>query len=165
MAVIFDSCKIVQTLITLERRGYIFYREAAEAMEDNEAKNMFLKLADDELSHEKIYIELLSKLPDSKQCTIEEEDADFLELLLSTNFFINDTQQVEKMQKMWTKPEALLVAEKFERDTILFLRELAAVDSELAEEPVIKTALKEEKRHLKIIMQKIMDANTSSLML
>ncbi|SET11950.1 Rubrerythrin [Natronincola peptidivorans] len=165
MSITFDSCKILQVLITLERRGHEFYLEAAHAMKDNEAKNMFFKLAQDELEHERVYKELMAKLPETKQCSIAAEEADFLELLLSTNFFINDHQQVDKMKKMWSKREALLIAEKLERDTILFLTELAALDPELAEENVIKAALKEERRHLSMILQRIMDANVPGLML
>lgn len=164
MSTVINSNKILNALIELEQNGYKFYQESAEAMEDGAVKNLFLKLAKDEEAHEATYKGLLDKLPDVEEFVIDEEDT-FLDLLLELNAVVTDEEKLEKTKKVLSKREALLIAEKLERDTILFLNELIDIDKELARNNAYRIALKEEKRHLKLILKQIMDASVSSLML
>lgn len=155
--------KILGALINLEKNGYTFYQESADAMEDGVVKNLFLKLAKDEQDHEKTYKELLNRLQDD-DFVIDEEDT-FLDLLIDMNSMVTDEKKIEKAKKVLSKREALLIAEKLEKDTILFLNELIGIDKKIFSNNTFKITLKEERRHLKLILQQIMDANVSSLML
>lgn len=149
----FDASKLLQTLILLEQTGYSFYLEIASQMEDSKAKNLFLKLAQDEQKHEQIYTDLLTNLQKNQSTEVEVEDAEYLELLISTNFFVTNPEEIEKAKKSYAKEDALAIAEQLERDTIVFLYELMQLNVDL-DVKEIQFALAEERRHLKSILQR-----------
>ena len=74
------------------------------------------------------------------------------------------TRKTMKTKKVKSK-EALLIAEKLEKDTIIFLNELVELDKDIKRNKAYKAALKEEKNHLRQILRRMMDENIGSLML
>jgi rubrerythrin len=149
----FDASKLLETLILLEQTGYNFYLEIASQMKDSKAKNLFVKLAQDEQKHEQIYTDLLGTLQKNQSTEVDVEDAEYLELLISTNFFVTSPEEIEKAKKSYAKEDALAIAEQLERDTITFLYELMQLNLDV-DVKEIRFALAEEKRHLKSILQR-----------
>ena len=85
----FDVSKVMGLLAGMEAEGYTFYEEAAQAIDEESTKNLFLKLAKDERKHEAFYLKQLEQYKD-KTYEIDEEDADFLNMLLNQfNRFIS----------------------------------------------------------------------------
>lgn len=164
MAAFVNSRMIILALIELEQKGYTFYQEAAEGMDDGVVKNLFLKLAKDEQAHERTYRELLEKYSDADEIPVDEDES-YLKLMLDFNTSIITEEKSEKIKKVLSKREALVIAEKLEKDTILVLNEVVEFDKELNRSKAYKIALKEEKNHLRMILNQLMDANVGSLML
>ena len=164
MTAIVNSRMIILALIDLEQAGYTFYQEAAEGMEEGVVKNLFLKLAKDEQAHEKTYKELLEKYSDTTDILVDEDES-YLKLMLDFNTSIINEEKSEKIKKVLSKREALIIAEKLEKDTIMVLNEVVEFDKDFNRSKAYKIAVKEEKNHLRMILNQLMDANVGSLML
>jgi rubrerythrin len=164
MSNVISSTNVLETLIQLEQNGYKFYQEAANAMEEGVTKNLLLKLAKDEQAHEKVYKELLEKQTDISEISINEDET-YINLILKLNSMVTDEKKIEKMKKVTSKREALITGEKLEKDTIIFLNELVNLDKDIKRNNAYRTALKEEKNHLRLILRQMMDENINSLML
>lgn len=164
MSNVISSTNILETLIQLEQNGYKFYKEAASAMEEGATKNLLLKMAKEEQQHEKTYKELLEKQTDVSEITFNEDET-YIDLILSLNEMVTNEQKLEKTKKVISKREALTIAERLEKDTIIFLNELVDLDKDIKRNKAYKVALKEEKNHLRLILRRMMDENIGSLML
>jgi rubrerythrin len=106
-----------------------------------------------------MYAKFISRLPESGLVNLEEDDADYLETLVKTNVF-NDP----KLKKHMVKEDALVIAEKIEKDGIVLYQELRELYPELDNEEMDKI-IKEEKNHLKTVIQMQFNANIPNLML
>jgi len=160
----FDVSKVMGLLAGMEAEGYTFYEEAAQAIDEESTKNLFLKLAKDERKHEAFYLKQLEQYKD-KTYEIDEEDADFLNMLLNQPSPLDIAKKAAQGKLVWNKLHALNMAERLERDTILFLQQIIASHKDFSKEKAFTDALKEEKHHLKLILQSTMDMVSSSLML
>ena len=154
MAKTYDACKILQVMIVLEQKSIHFYETAAKkAMIDRE-KLVYRKLADEERIHEKVYRHLAANMPELRSCSIEEDEEQYLELLIDTNFFIRAVEDDEKMERLIQSSDVLDLAERLERDSIHFLVELIRIAPALKKHESIQKALSEERRHLRMILEK-----------
>ena len=59
---VFESQEIYQFAMRIEENGERFYRGAAQALQDREAKDLFSHLADEEVRHKRIFESMLSKM-------------------------------------------------------------------------------------------------------
>ncbi|WP_026894012.1 ferritin-like domain-containing protein [Clostridiisalibacter paucivorans] len=155
----FDGKKLIKTIILTEKKISDLYESLSEKTKDKKAANLFKTLAKDEKRHQKIYQSLLNKLPNQGIIELDDNDADYIDLLIETNIFKN-----EELKKSYSKLDALEIAEKVERDGILFINELKNLYPDLAKDQ-IKIILTEEKKHLKLVLDKKLYSTSSSLML
>lgn len=161
---VFDVAKIMDILAKQEADGYTFYEEAAGKVGDDKAGMLFERLAKDERKHEAFYKKQRAKY-EGRLYEIEQEDADFIDILLSLPSPIDEAKKSAEGKVVWNKRQALLLAERLERDTILLLSQIVGINQEFASEKAFTEALKEEKIHLSLILQNTMDNMASSLML
>ena len=61
MGLLFDPNEVFKIAVRIEENGESFYREMAAKLEDEEVKELFSFLADEEVGHRKFYQELLDK--------------------------------------------------------------------------------------------------------
>ncbi len=162
MAIQFDGSKLLQTIIRNESKVAEFYSNLADQMEEGKGKKLFQALAQDELKHEKIYTSLLNKLPNEGRLELTEDDASYIELLIETDMFSQSDDVLAKMQGRFSKEDALHVAEKIERDGIMFINELKLLFPDLAPKE-ISLVLAEEKKHLRMVLSKEADASIKLL--
>jgi rubrerythrin len=142
----FDGRKLFKTIILHEAEVAKLYKNLAENMKDKKAKALFEKLSADESRHEKIYIDLLEKLPNGGMVQMDEEDLEYTETLIKSNIFQN-----EDVKNRYNKQDALIIAEKVERDAIIFVEQVRSLFPELVPEE-FKTIMKEEKKHLNYVL-------------
>ncbi|MFA9398906.1 MAG: hypothetical protein ACERKV_11680 [Clostridiaceae bacterium] len=76
---------------------------------------------------------------------VDQDDIEYFNILLETNIFVD----VKEMTR-YSRADALTLAEKIEKDSILFYSHLASVLKGLADEE-LKIILAEEKKHLKYL--------------
>ncbi|SRR6056297_602733 len=149
----FDGRKLFKTVILHEAEVAKLYKDLAEKMEDKKAKALFEKLAGDELRHEKIYQGLLEKLPNGGMLELSDEEAEYTELLIKTHIFQN-----EDVKARYSKRDALVIAEKVERDAIIFVEQVRNLFPDLIPEE-FKTIMKEEKKHLNYVLNSQFDSS------
>ncbi|AOT70833.1 ferritin family protein [Geosporobacter ferrireducens] len=162
MAIQFDGSKLLQTIIRNEAKVAEFYSNLAAQMEEGKGKKIFESLAQDELKHEKIYTGLLNRLPDEGRLELTEDDASYIALLIETDIFSQSDDVLTKIQGKFSKEDALHIAEKIERDAILYINELKLLFPELAPDE-INIVLAEEKKHLRMVLSKEADASVKLL--
>jgi len=144
--IIYDGRKLMQTIIMTEENTAKLYRNLSEKVSDKFAKNIFMKLSEDEENHIKIYAEILEKLPQNGRLELSEDEVDYTELLISSNIFSN-----EKLLKRYLESDALMLAEKIERDAILFYTQLSRLFPGIVTSEM-ELILKQEKKHLKAVL-------------
>ena len=155
----FDGRKLFQTIILHEAEVAKLYKNLAENMEDKKAKALFEKLSEDELRHEKIYKGLLEQLPNGGEVELADDEAEYVELLIKTHIFQN-----EDVKARYSKRDALVIAEKVERDAILFVEQVRSLFPDLIPEE-FKTIMREEKKHLNYVMNSQFDSSLRFLAL
>lgn len=126
----------------------------------------FEKLAKDEDRHYDIYTTLLNKHTNDKGLSVEvsEEEEKYLNLLIENNMLKNADEMLAKAAKMTEKDEFFDLAERAERDSVMFVEELIGLFPNLQPED-FRTVLKEEKDHLAQVLNRRMESKLTSLRL
>ena len=144
--------QLLKTIAENEAATTKLYR--AIAGEARIGEKFFDLLAQDEERHEMIYKALLKKYDEAMDLDLEldEADAEYMDILVESNVVFTD-ELVEQAQKMFTKAQVFEIAEKAERDAVLFVSELQRLYPDLAKDEMA-IILKEEQKHLKKILQR-----------
>lgn len=155
----FNGMELLKLLAESEEKVAALYYDLSKQMKDEKAMNVFKKLGDDEMNHNKMYLNLMNDLDQSLEIDLDDDDFDYVESLISYNVFRNDA-----VKKRFGKEDALLLAEKVERDTLLLAREMQELFPDVAKDQM-KFVLKEEKKHLKFVLQTQQNQMYKNLML
>ncbi|MBW1893554.1 MAG: ferritin family protein [Deltaproteobacteria bacterium] len=149
----FNVDEVFEMAEQVERNGAKFYREAAENVDDSDAKKLLNDFAIMEDQHEKTFAALRSELKDvEKQGTVfdpDEESILYLRALADTRVFFKkeiDTSSLKEILK------AALIAEK---DSIVFYLGMKELVPEKLGKDKIDSIIKEEMNHIKIIGGKL----------
>jgi rubrerythrin len=162
--VAFDVAKVMADLAKMEADGYTFYEKVAKAAEGTMTQKAFEKFAQDERKHEAFYLKQLKKY-EGKTYEIDQEEAKFLNLMLNAPSPLDKLEEEVGDKEVWDSSQVLKIAEKLERDTIMFLGQIMAAHDDFAKEEAFAAALKEEKEHLSTILQSQAERLSSALML
>lgn len=150
MSVKWNGTNLLKTIAENEKSATNLYR--ALASETRIGEVFFEQLANDEERHEQIYNALLKRFEKNIEIEIEEGEAEFADLLIESNTLF-DEELVYKARKVFTKSQIFDLAEKAERDAILFVSELQKLYPDMATEE-IAIILNEEKKHLKKVLER-----------
>ncbi|RQD70501.1 MAG: hypothetical protein D5S00_04090 [Tindallia sp. MSAO_Bac2] len=153
MAIEFNASKLLQVLVRNEARVAELYTNLANQMQEGKGKKLFELLSEDELRHEKIYADLLKKLPEEGTTEVSEEEREYLDSLIENDMFADADRSMEKIKGKYTKDEALEIAEKVERDGIMYIYELTRLFPDLAPKEM-KKILNEERKHLQAVLSR-----------
>ncbi|NLJ59220.1 MAG: hypothetical protein GX339_10305, partial [Tissierellia bacterium] len=146
---------LIKTIAENEAAATKLYR--AIAAEARIGEKFFEQLAQDEERHEKIYNKLLEKFSQNNMdLELEESDAEYVDLLVESNTLFDD-ELIEKAKKIFTKSQIFDLAERAERDAVLFVTELQRLYPDLAKEEMA-IILKEEQSHLKKVLERKRDS-------
>lgn len=153
MAIEFSANKLLQVLVRNEARVAELYTNLANQMQEGKGKKLFELLSEDERKHEKIYAGLLKKLPEEGTATVSEEEKEYLDSLIENDMFADTEKSMAKIKGKYTKDEALEIAEKVERDGIMYVYELMRLFPDLAPKEM-KKILNEERKHLQAVLSR-----------
>ncbi|HET6441206.1 MAG TPA: ferritin family protein [Phycisphaerae bacterium] len=147
-----EAAKIAQNM---ERRGLEFYQKAAAGAKDMATRGVFLQLAEDEKKHLAQFEELEETLHAARrEGAGYTDDADlsaYIDRLVETQVFADEGAVARLAEQATSDYEALAVAIRAERDTILFYQEmLDFIDSKAARE-AFSRILQEERGHLETL--------------
>ncbi|OPL08405.1 MAG: hypothetical protein AVO33_10640 [delta proteobacterium ML8_F1] len=155
----FNGMEILNLLVESEGKVAQLYTDMAGKTDHDKAKNLFMKLAGDELNHQKMYEALMADLDQDLKVELEDEDYEYIDSMIRYNYF-----RTEAVRDKDVKENALMVAEKVERDAVMLVQEVMELFPKVAPKEM-KKILKEEKKHLKYVLQSQQDAMVKNLML
>ena len=141
---------LLKTIAENEAGATRLYR--AIASEARIGEQFFESLAKDEERHEKIYNALFEEFSGKMDLELEKSDAEYVDLLVDSNVLWDD-ELVEKAKKIFTKSQIFDLAERAERDAVLFVTELQRLYPDMAKNEMA-IILKEEQAHLKKVLER-----------
>lgn len=143
---VFDPSEILEFAVTLEENGKTFYEHAVSITEDDDTKEMFKSLAQDEVDHKKTFKKMLSKISDYEPIqNYPEEYFAYLKSYVDDVIFSEDAFK-EKISDIKSPMEALNFALQAEKDSIIYYQELKKFVSD-KHEGVIEEIINEERKH------------------
>lgn len=144
---IFDVSEIFQFAIRIEENGEKFYRYAVQIAEDEEARDMFNHLADEEVNHKKIFEEILSGVkkyepPES----YPDEYFAYLKAYVDDIIFNKELRETD-FSKIENTSSAIDFALQRELDSILYYYEVKHFVTE-RQHSLIDKIIEEERKHV-----------------
>lgn len=146
---IFKGTEIVEFAVRIEQNGYAFYEKVESLVKNPAAKELLAFLKEEEQKHEKVFREMLGKLDSlNVRETYAGEYEEYLKALVDNHVFGTEGAAEKAVAKIENEIDVLNTALGFEKDTILFFRELKELVSE-KDQQVVEQLIKEEQSHLR----------------
>jgi len=143
---IFEAKEIFKFAIRIEENGEKFYRFASKLTEDEEIKDMFNYLADEEVKHKDIFTNLLSDITkDVSFDNYSDEYMDYLRCYVD-NVIFTDEQLKTQEKEVDDVPSAIRFAMQRELDSILYYHEVEKLIAD-NKRPLIEKIIEEERKH------------------
>lgn len=146
----FRASDVTELAMELEKSGEAFYRAVAQKADSPAVRSLFEELAEQEVIHYKIFSKLFQTAQGKPFMTDQEWDMyqDYLEATVQSAFFEGADKALSVAAEVESEKEALHMAMRFEKETMLFFHDLYDAVPELEKESVSKV-IAEEKRHVR----------------
>jgi len=148
MALSVTSGELIDVAVGIERSGAAFYEYLVNTTRDVRAQVMYKYLADQERTHIKTFQALRTDVGDYRPpISSSDEYAAYLEALVKSAVFGNDMMARRMAEKTSSDSEAIEIAIRAEKDSILFYTSI----KDLVRQPdleVIDKIVEEERAHL-----------------
>jgi rubrerythrin len=149
MSIYFTGSELVNIAIGIEQSGAAFYDSLAQSAKNEESKGMWEYLTLEEKKHVEIFQRMLGSVSDYTPPETYTEEYDlYLRALIDSAVFHDDQAAREMAQKADSESEAIQIALRAEKDSILFylnLRELVR----RSEREAVDKVIEEERSHLR----------------
>ncbi len=149
----FNSIEVLEMAKDIEKRGLEFYQFQAGRTDNQEIKELFLKLAGDEQDHyerfEKLEQVVRDETGEEAEYVYDAEVSAYLNSLVEFSVFPAEAETEEKFTGSRGVIEMAIRAEK---DSILFYSEMLPYNKENTKK-VLNQLIKEEKQHLLDLMK------------
>ncbi|HBT46867.1 MAG TPA: rubrerythrin [Peptococcaceae bacterium] len=144
----FRASEVFNFAIAIEKKGRTFYRAMAAAAKDDRARQLFQRLAQEEEQHVLDFARLAEGVGsyDPPESYPGEYDA-YMEALVNSHVFSRDLDPEALAEEILSDKEALDLAIRFEKDSLLFFAGLRNLVSQ-TEVRFIDELLRQERRHL-----------------
>lgn len=151
----FSAEEIFNLAIQIEENGEAYYREAVKVAADASIEKLLLWLADDEVRHRKYFLELkVAAKPEAGTDWAEKIGGAFLQDSVKNHAFSLDDIDFSKIS---SAADLLRIAVDFEEDSIMFYEILQSFGTEPAIDGHVSEILKEERRHIELLEEKIVE--------
>ena len=119
----FSKNEIIEMAVNIEKQGYTFYENALKRSDlDSKQRKLIEQLRDEEKKHEKIFLELRSKLDnfELKRKTSWEDAKLYIQSIVDTHIFNDPDKAINLAVNAKDLSELISYAIQFEKDTLLF---------------------------------------------
>lgn len=150
MAGIFKVNEVVSIAVEIEKKGEAFYREMASKAQDPKVKEALLFLAGEEVKHQNIFSQMLSRMEavEPPPGSTEGDFWAYVNDLVDSHFLFDAPAAKRILSSISSDKEVLHLAMGFEKESILFFTEMKAlVPAEEAK--AVDACIGEERRHLR----------------
>jgi len=144
---VFEASDIVEIAIRIEENGANFYKFAEQIAKQEEAKNLFARLAVEEIAHKKIFEAIFAKMEKySPPETYAGEYCSYLRDYVDSNIIFTKEAMEQELANVKDTIAAIDFAIKRELDSILYYHEIKRFVPE-AQHMVLDQIIDEERKH------------------
>jgi rubrerythrin len=144
---VFEASDIVEIAIRIEENGANFYKFAEQIAKQEEAKQLFARLAGEELNHKKIFEGIFAKLDKTDpQESYDGEYSAYLRDYVDSNIIFTKEAMSKELAKVKDTAGALDFAIKREMDSILYYHEIKKFVS-TSQHATLDQIIEEERKH------------------
>ena len=149
----FTAEEIFDLAVQIEENGEAYYREAVKVVAEPSIRGLLAWLADEEVRHRKCFIDLKS----AARSGLNDDWAGrisgaFLQSSVNEHAFSLDDIDFSQIQSVG---DLLRIAVGFEQDSIMFYEILQGFVTELSVGKHVSEILKEERRHVEMLEEKM----------
>jgi rubrerythrin len=148
----FNADEIFQMALQIERNGVRFYQRAAEGAGNPAGRQLLLRLAAMEETHEKIFVRMREGLTEKERkkpvYDPADQSSDYLRAWADQHVFNLRSDPSEKLTGKETMESVLQTAIGLEKDSIVFYLGMKDVVPERLGRGKIEEVIKEEMRHV-----------------
>ena len=143
----FTIADIREIAVQIEKNGETAYRQAAEAVKDAAASEIFRWMADEEKRHGAFFAAIESAEPLSdEQLELERMGRQLLQEMVADQTFSLDKEMLPDTADF---NEALTQAQLLEQDTVMFYEFLLNLVSDESARSQLEAVIEEEQRHIR----------------
>ncbi|OGP91338.1 MAG: hypothetical protein A2031_04110 [Deltaproteobacteria bacterium RBG_19FT_COMBO_43_11] len=144
---VFTASDIVEVAIRIEENGVNFYKFAEQIAKQQEAKELFAHLAQEEVKHKKIFEEIFAKMEKSNPPeSYEGEFSAYLRSYVDNNIIFTKEAMDKELAKVTDTIAAFDFAIRRELDSILYYHEIKKLVP-AAQHGTIEQIIEEERKH------------------
>ena len=157
---IFNSDEIFEIAIQIEKNGQDFYRKAAKIVTNSDISEFLISLAEMEVGHEELFIELkksLSDYPKDEFPDMDDQLAQYLKSYANGKVFDPTSAPEEKIHGEMSIEDIFDVAIDFERESVIFFTLVKEMVPEAFGKDKIDVLIKEEITHIAILNNRLME--------
>ncbi len=155
MSITFNADEVFQMAEQIERNGAKYYRRAAEIVKDQEARQIFISLADMEDTHEKTFAEMHSKLTakESEPTVYDPEEltGKYIKALADGRVFDMSVDPAAELTGDESIVDVLKTALSMEKESIVFYTGLKMYVPESLGHKQLDLIIEEEFSHITLI--------------
>jgi rubrerythrin len=141
----FSIREVVEQAVRTERLGYEFYTAIAKRFEKNDGlKRLFETLANKELVHEKMFLELRAMMG-GEEPEAWADVSEYMRAIVESEFFLGREKSLPSLDHLKTVEDAVRFAMGFEKETLLYFYGLRDA---VQEKDVVDEIINEEKSHI-----------------
>lgn len=161
MSISFSADEILEIAQQIEQNGLNFYRAAANAVTDPEAKEMLWSLAEWEVGHEMIFREMRATLTDDqRQPTVFDPDDEmglYLKAMANTVVFTSKMDPQEMIGHNPSFRKVLDIALGREKDAVVFYAGIKEIVPASLGRDKIEAIMQEEVSHVAMITRRLVE--------
>lgn len=151
----FNANDIFEMAVKIEQNGAVFYRDAAEKLDQEDQKEFLLELAKMEDDHEKTFANMQKSLKDEESFSTtfdpDDDNALYLKALADTRVFFEKEQPDNSLKSILT------CAIQAEKDSIAFYLGMKEMIPAKLGQSKIDDIIKEEMGHIRLLAEKLSD--------
>ena len=149
MAGIFKANDIVRAAVEAEKKGEDFYNCLAGRVKNDKVQQLFKDLAQEEVKHREIFQALLDRLEpvDVPAYSDSDEYQAYFDALINSHMLFSCGWGEFLLDQVANEREALKLAMTFERDSLLFFKEMKDFVPK-GEQRHVQQCIDEERKHL-----------------
>lgn len=150
----FSAEETLKIAIEIEKNGREFYEGMLEETEDQEIREVFSDLANQEVKHRETFEEMLGDVemeegPDLNSLLYGGLEDSYLNALADSKVFTPANDNIKEARSANNRDELLSIAISLEKDTILYYYEILQNAKNSEDQDLIMDVINEEKSHVK----------------
>ncbi len=158
MVAFFTASEVIELAMRIEQKGQAFYLLAADEAEDPSAKEFFDFFATEESKHEMFFRGMRDRIGhlEIPPGSDFEEYTQYVMALIDSHDVFNFDYTAGFKAGDFSFEDAVRIAMRFEKDTILLFNELKKMVPE-SEQDFVEECIDEERGHLRLLSSKLKD--------